>query len=165
VTRAHERLAAALPTLDRGLAWLSVLMPIAPVAAAIGFNGWPEVRHQILYVAPMLFACPFWMRLRLNAVAELTIARGAVDVAVVAVAITRWLGPAIPLSGHMLFLVYSGLTTRATGYRLLATALLIETTVFKLLLWSDPTTWGLGGLAGLLAAGARRVVGDGKADA
>jgi hypothetical protein len=62
------------------------------------------------------------------------------------------LGELLPFSGHMLFLAYSGLTTRRTWYRGLALALLVETTVFKLWLWRDVTSWALGLALGLLAA-------------
>jgi hypothetical protein len=80
-----------------------------------------------------------------------------VDVAVLAVAAARFLGAVVPVSGHMLFLVYSAVTTRNRWYQLLAVALIMETTLFKLGVWADPTTWALGAAAGLVGGGLYRL--------
>ncbi|MBA2670105.1 MAG: hypothetical protein H0U67_07035, partial [Gemmatimonadetes bacterium] len=58
----------------------------------------------------------------------------------------------LPFSGHMLFLTYSGLVTRHAWYRVLAAVLLAETTVFKLWLWDDPSSWVWGLALGAVAA-------------
>lgn len=106
-----------------------------------------------LYVAPMLIAAPWWVRVRL-AERPLTIsARWVLDAVVILLAALRAVGvPWLPFSGHTLFLTYSGIVTRHRGYRILALLLMLETTVFKLWLWRDPGSWSLGIAAGVMLA-------------
>jgi hypothetical protein len=120
-------------------------------------NDWPATRFLTLYIAPILLAIPLWLRERLRVLELLTPANRMVDAAVLAVAAARFFGAVVPVSGHMLFLVYSAVTTPNRWYQLLAVALIIETTIFKLGVWGDPTTWGLGAAAGLVAGGLYRL--------
>ena len=77
----------------------------------------------------------------------------ALDVLVFVLAAARFgVGERLPFSGHMLFLTYTILTTRDRPYRWLALGLLVETTLFKLGLWSDPRSWSIGLLVGAIAA-------------
>ncbi|HJR65786.1 MAG TPA: hypothetical protein VJ802_05120 [Gemmatimonadaceae bacterium] len=111
------------------------------------------LRFFLLYVAPMLIVTPIWLHLRL-AERRLSLSRRwLLDAVVVFMAALRGIGvPGLPFSGHTLFLAYSGIVTRHRGYRVLALLLMLETTVFKLWLWRDPKSWGLGIAIGVLLA-------------
>lgn len=137
----------------RLLVWGAVVLPAAAIAAALVVHGWAAQRFLAFYVAPLFLAAPLWVRLRLEAKSIEWNGRTIVDIAVLVLSFLRFvLGEILPFSGHMLFLVYSGLTTRERWYQLLGLVLLIETTVFKLWLWRDRYSWGLGLALGLLAA-------------
>lgn len=143
--------------LDAALLWGAALAPVgcAVVAAFVFYEtaSWGSVRYFMIYAAPLLVAVALWGRARLQVVETLTPLTLAMDGVVVALSFVRFVfGEVHPLSGHMLFLTYSVITTRATGYRWLAVILLLETTVFKLLIWRDPYSWTLGLLAGLVMA-------------
>ena len=107
----------------------------------------------LLYVAPMLVATPLWLRVRL-AERPLAVSRPwLLDALVVFVSALRGIGvPGLPFSGHTLFLTYSAIVTTHRGYRILALLLMLETTVFKLWMWRDPQSWGLGIAVGVLLA-------------
>jgi hypothetical protein len=107
-----------------------------------------------LYVAPLFLAAPLWARQRLDMLEHLTARALVADVLVTSLAFARFVaGERLPFSGHMLFLAYTLLTPGlASWYRLLAVVLLVETTVFKLWLWSDATSWALGLVLGVGAA-------------
>lgn len=125
-------------------------------ATGLGARSGAAATFLAWYVAPLFLAAPLWLRERLHVAGR---AR-ALDAAVLVLAFARFAGGGwlLPFSGHMLFLTYSSLTPPATrGYRLLAAALLIETTVFKLWIWRDPRSWALGLVLGLLAAAAPRM--------
>jgi len=141
---------AALPRL---LLWTAVALPAVPLAGALVADGWPAQRFLALYVAPLFAAAPLWLRLRLRAPDAARGIRAWLDGAVLLLSFLRFvLGGVLPFSGHTLFLTYSGLTTRDAWYRWLAAALVVETTVFKLWLWRDASSWALGIALGLLAA-------------
>lgn len=132
------------------------MLPLLLAAVALWVPDWHAQRYLVLYLAPLASAFLLWLRLRLLCPVGARRSARILDAGVVAVAALRAVTDAIPLSGHMLFLVYSGLTTRGWAYPLLAVLLVAETTVFKLLVWNDPASWALGGFAGLLAAVAHR---------
>ncbi|HJU69782.1 MAG TPA: hypothetical protein VJ650_16190 [Gemmatimonadaceae bacterium] len=137
----------------------AIVLPVA-VTIAAQFSSHPRGPLFIpLYVAPLVTAAPIWLRIRL---AERPLALSAIwilDVLVLSLGALRALGTGwIPFSGHTLFLTYSPLVTRHRGYRVVALVLFLETTVFKLWVWRDPSTWALGiGVGLLLAAVASRL--------
>jgi hypothetical protein len=155
------RLTAARPeAIARWLAWSAgtglAICALSAIYALAAWGSWPAARFLLAYVAPMCSAVPWWARERLRAVAQApgtTAGRLMLDTAVVGLAIARFgIGELLPFSGHMLFLGYSLLTTSARGYRLAALALLIETTIFKLVVWQDIRSWVIGLVLGLVAA-------------
>lgn len=123
-------------------------------------NGWTSGRSQAaarflaFYAAPLFVAVLVWARIRLGSLESLTPAECSTDAVVTFLAFARFVfGAVLPFSGHMLFLSYALLTARgACGFRLLAVVLLVETTVFKLWIWQDTTSWALGLALGVLAA-------------
>ena len=128
------------------------------VYAATVMTSWPAVRFLLLYVAPMCIAVPWWMRARLrtlNGEGNVESWRAGADAAMLVLAMARFVvGAVLPWSGHMLFLSYSAITTDTRDYRIVAVLLLVETTVFKLLVWQDARSWAiglaLGGLVGVV---------------
>jgi hypothetical protein len=130
-----------------------VTLPLGAVVAAFLVEDWPARRFLIVYTAPLLLAAPLWVRIRVTDPQRNRV-RTTVDAGVFLLSFARFVsGDFLPFSGHMLFLTYSGLTTRSARYRILALLLLSMTTWFKLRLWHDPQTWAVGLILGSIAAG------------
>ncbi len=145
-------------TLRRALTVAAVVVPALFAAGALVVDGWPARRFLLLYVAPFFVAFFVWARVRVDEVARTPPGALGVDAGAVVLGAVRFVGPLVPFSGHMLFFTYSVLATRSTPYRLLALVLAVETTWFKLGLWRDPASWGLGIAAGAALAGVRAVL-------
>lgn len=135
----------------------------APVALT-WLDSWEAARFLALYVAPLFLAAPLWARERLRAHMATGGAPGwrpLLDGAVVLLSLARFvLGEVLPFSGHMLFLTYTVLLPASRAYHWLAAVLLVETTVFKLVLWADVSSWAIGLVVGALAAGLVRWAGS-----
>jgi len=145
--------------IDRLLAAASVLLPAAVAAyALVARQGdWVAQRHFIGYTAPLLALGPIWLRRRLAAIGERPRAIDRVDLIAFAAGAARGVGGGVvlPWSGHTLFLTYVLLTGPGRRYRIVAALLLATTTWFKLALWNDPYTWGLGITIGAVLAAVR----------
>lgn len=141
--------------LRRALGVCAAAVPILFAAAALVVDGWAARRFLLLYAAPFFVAFFVWARLWMDRVGRDAPGALAVDAAAVALGAVRFAGPFVPFSGHMLFFTYSALTTRSPGYLLLVLALAAETTWFKLALWRDPRSWGLGIAVGAALAAVR----------
>jgi hypothetical protein len=152
-------LARHRPWLGRALPWAAGVMGMAAVLAGFLVEAGPARRFVVFYIAPMVVAFPLWARVRLDGIERRPRARIVLDAAVVVLAVARTVTGLLPFSGHMLFLTYSLLTTRERLYQAIAVLLLVETTWFKLGLWSDLRSWSIGLVAGLAAAGAWAVAG------
>jgi hypothetical protein len=137
----------------------AVLVPLAALAACAFVDGWAARRFLAFYTAPFFLAFFLWMRIRLATVESQPLAGLAVDAAAVAVGLLRFASAAVPWSGHMLFFTYSALTTRSRGYVALVLLLAVETSWFKLGVWHDPFSWGVGIGMGLFLAARRAVIG------
>ena len=135
------------------LLWAAIVCPLVPLVAALFVGGWPSRRFLGLYVTPLFVIGPLWLRERLR---ERPLRAGlpwAIDLTVFALAVLRFAtGNVLPFSGHMLFLTYTLIVTRAAWYRALALAIALETAWFKLLLWHDWRSFTLGIAGGALAA-------------
>ena len=132
----------------------ALVCPAIAVFAGLRASNWAVERGLNFYIAPLFFAGPLWLRVRLGEAVPRWGARWAMDLSVFALAVLRFVtGHWLPFSGHMLFLTYSGMTTRSGGYRVFAVALALETAWFKFVLWHDPRSFWLGVIGGALAAG------------
>ena len=159
LNRLDPFIAAHRALIRRVLLVAAIALPVLSVVGAmlirarvidLGARSDAAAKFLVLYYGPLFVAAPLWVRERLDA-------RGssrAIDAVVLVLAFARMVGgEVLPYSGHMLFLVYSLLAAPVSArYRLLALALLAETTVFKLWLWRDPRSWTLGLILGLAAA-------------
>jgi hypothetical protein len=147
-----------IPPLRRALGAAAVAVPLLFAAAALGVEGWEARRFLLLYVAPFFVAFFVWARIRLDERRRTGAGALAVDAVAVVLGAVRFAGAPVPFSGHMLFFAYSALTTRSAPYLLLALALAAETTWFKLVLWRDPYSWGLGIAVGAALAAVRILI-------
>lgn len=136
--------------IERAAVVLSAAFALASLAAVPFVESWAERRYVTLYLAPLFAVFGWWARARMRDADAASPGRIVVDAVVVALAAARFAGGFLPLSGHMLFLTHAAGTTRG-ALRLAAVALLLETTWFKLMIWRDPASWGLGLAAGLAA--------------
>src|SRR5688500_6146715 len=82
----------------------------------------------VFYVAPFFVALFVWAGLRVGERSRRSLGALALDALVVSVAAIRFLTATLPISGHMLFFVYSGATTPVAAYRVLVLLLAVETT-------------------------------------
>jgi hypothetical protein len=103
----------------------------------------------LFYVAPRLVLGVLWIRIRIQSPAPATWVMRGLDLAVLLLSAVRLFGTAVPLSGHALFLTYSGLTTPVRWYQAVAVLLFVETAALKLLVWGDPDSFYIGLLAAL----------------
>ena len=139
--------------LRRALLAAAVILPIAVTIAGLSSRHPRGPLFIALYVAPLVLVGPLWLRLRLTERPLALSPLWGLDGLAMLLGTLRAIGATwLPFSGHTLFLTYSALTTRNTGYRLVALLLFAETTVFKLWVWHDKFTWASGILAGLLLA-------------
>ena len=130
--------AFVLPGLLCLLPWLSPSLSLRP-----------RSRYVAFYIAPFFLGFLLWIRRRILDSWASFDARLVLDIVVVVCSALRLAGPVIPPSGHMLFFVYSFLTTTSFGYRAVTSILIVETTFIKLVVWHDRMSWAFGVLAGL----------------
>jgi len=144
--------------LRRALAIAAIGVPLLCAAAALVVEGGAARRFLLLYVAPFFVAFFAWARIRVGELPRASRTAMAVDGLAVVLGAVRFVGGPVPFSGHMLFFVYSALTTRSVPYLLLVLALAAQATWYKLAVWDDFTSWSLGIAAGALLAGIRILV-------
>ena len=139
----------------QGLLITAIALPALLCAAALLTpSAIPRPGFVAFYIAPFALGFLLWVRRRLLDSWAGADARLAVDGLAVGLSALRLAGPVIPPSGHMLFFVFSLLTTPSPGYRAVTLALIAETSFIKLVVWRDPTSWAVGILAGLVLSGA-----------
>lgn len=158
--------------LARYLLIASVVAPVLIVLLCVLFRR--EVGRPLyfaVYFAPAIGAFFLSISYRLLELKQYGLVRGFIDGLVILLCSLRMTAPLVPMSGHMLFFVYSGLTIRSRLFRMIIAALIIQTSIIKLVLWGDYWSWSLGVLSGVLLAGVfarspRRLPADGpRADA
>jgi hypothetical protein len=137
-------------SLSKGLMFGALTLPTLLCALPVfGPSICPRPRYVALYIAPFALGLLLWCRRRLLDSWGPLDARLAVDIVAVGCSALRLIGPIIPPSGHMLFFVFTLLTTSTLRYRVVALVLIAETTYIKLIVWQDRASWAYGVLAGL----------------
>jgi len=150
--------------LRRGCALGAAGVPLAFAAATVMVDGWEAKRFLLLYMAPFFPAFFLWARHWVDQIEQQPPAVLAVDVVAVILAATRMMGTWLPVSGHMLFYTYAGLTTGSRALRVLIGALAAVAAWFKLVLWGDWRSFVLGIAAGLALAALRLLAGRASAE-
>jgi hypothetical protein len=146
------------PRVRRALVVVGVAVPLLFAAGALVVDGSAARRFLLLYIAPFFVAFFAWAWLRVARMEDDRPGPLAVDALATVLGAIRFAGLPVPFSGHMLFFVYAALTVRSTRFLLLILVLAAQATWFKLVLWRDPYSWGLGIVAGAALAAARIVV-------
>ncbi len=125
--------------------WLAVFKAIR--------SDWSETFHFVQYVPPAIIFAALLVSDRLTYSRAHLPVKCAFDITAIAIAASRMFITTTPFSGHMVLIVYGLITARSTWLRLMALALLVHTTVLKLLVWSDSSTWvyglGIGAIIGI----------------
>lgn len=145
--------------LRRGCALGAAGVPLAFAARAAMVDGWEAKRFLLCYMAPFFPAFFLWTRCWLDEIEQQRPAALVVDVVAVVLAATRMMGTWLPVSGHMLFYAYAGLTTRSRALQVLIGGLAATAAWFKLVLWDDWRSFALGIAAGLVLAALRLLSG------
>lgn len=130
------------------------------VAAALRTGDWPAQRFLLVYFAPVLAYGAAWLRDRLARIDRLAPPLLVIDAFAFTAGALRAAGGwgVLPYSGHMLFLSHAVATPGPRSLRLIALGLVAMTSWFKLALWHDVGSWGLGLAMGLALAGVRSLL-------
>ena len=110
-----------------------------------------NMTFSLLYNLPLFGLAGYWILCRIQESKKSRPLAVAIDMIVVALAASRYLGSTILPSGHALFLTHSLLTTANRLYRIIALILLIVTIVLKVS-WGDYISWVYGILAALISS-------------
>ena len=113
------------------------------------FYEWVEKKETIIYSIPMVFLFFFWLKYKLDEENIFHLELMAVDGVAVFLTMIRLFGLSYH-SGHVLFLLYTYLTTPNRRYRLLCIPMFIVTGYFKVFYWGDFVTPILGAILALL---------------
>ena len=133
---------------------VGIVCVVGSIAAISKFDSARGARFLLLYVAPLSLMALWWIHERIENLESTGDYRGRlwIDALVLLLASARFVTGSLPFSGHMLFLTYTALTTQRVAYKWVALIVAIETTIFKLVVWHDPTTWAVGMFLGLAAS-------------
>lgn len=149
----RERIAKYIPV-------LKVLCVIAAVSFTslllfkdLYFYSLEEKQETIIYSIPMVFLFFMWIKFRLDEKNGLQVSLVLTDITVVGLAAARILG-LFWHSGHVLFILYTMLTTKSKTYRLLCIPFVILTAGFKIY-WGDILTPFLGAMIAFALFGFR----------
>jgi hypothetical protein len=102
-----------------------------------------NIVFSLLYNLPLFGLAVYWIFCRIQEAKKARPLAIAIDIIVVAMAASRYLGSTILPSGHALFLTHSLLTTANRLYRFIAFILLVATIVLKVS-WGDYSSWVYG---------------------
>lgn len=100
------------------------------------FSTWEDTKETIVYSIPLVFLLFIWMRYKLEEKHIFHAKIITIDAAVILLAAIRILGLLFH-SGHVLFLLYTYITTKNKGYRMLCWPMIIVTAYFKICYWGD----------------------------
>jgi hypothetical protein len=149
------------PSGQRGSRYLLAAAMVAPAAVILFCICFPRVvgrpSYVAIYFAPAIGGFLLWIHFRLRQTQHYGFTQGFVDGLVILLCSLRMTAPLVPMSGHMLFFVYAGITIPSRIFRSIMAVLIIQTSIIKLLAWGDYWSWFLGSLSGV-ALGAMFVV-------
>jgi uncharacterized membrane protein len=121
------------------------------------FSTWDEKKETIIYSIPLVFLLFIWAKNKLDEKNIFHRELIMVDAAVILLAGIRVLGLLFH-SGHVLFLLYTYITTPNKTYRLLCWPMIIVTAYFKIFYWGDFFTPIIGAIMAMLFVSLRKKV-------
>lgn len=128
----------------------SIVTPVLVVLFCVLFRR--EVGRPLyfsVYFAPAIGAFFLSISYRLLETKRYGLVRAFTDGLVILLCSLRATAPLVPMSGHMLFFVYAGLTIRSRLFRIIIALLIIQTSLIKLMIWRDYLSWSFGVLSGV----------------
>jgi hypothetical protein len=100
------------------------------------------------YFLPIILLFLYWIKIKVENFQKVNLLF-YLDLVVTIIAGIRAINPLMPFlpySGHVLFILYSMISTRNRNYRILAGIMFAITTFFKIFIWHDYFSW----LAGMI---------------
>lgn len=123
------------------------VLSICGLAGVVAAAAWRIIHGSLLHDRPRLLVALYvvlaylvfvsWLWARLRQRRPWTVGGLGVDAAVVLLSASRVLTSALPVSGHVLLFVYTGLATPSRPYRAVAVVALGLTLVMKVFYWHD----------------------------
>jgi hypothetical protein len=129
------------------IAYLLPFAKIACILAAFGctgillfkslyFSTWEEKSETIIYSIPLVFLLFIWARCKLDEKNIFHLEILTIDAIAILLSAIRILGLLFH-SGHVLFLLYTYITTPNKIYRILCWPMILVTAYFKIFYWGD----------------------------
>ncbi len=113
-------------------------------------SDWSATLHFVQYGVPPIIFSALLVADRLSGRRDSKSVKLFLDGLAIAIAGSRLLTTATPFSGHMVLFSYGLLAAANRTTRLMALILLIHTTVLKLIVWKDFSTWSCGAAMGVV---------------
>ena len=110
---------------------------------------WMDKKVSIFYNIPMIFIFFLWLNYKIKEKEIVHLQIIFIDLAVLFFVSVRLFG-LMYHSGHVLFLLYSFLTTESKFYRIICFIMLLVTAYFKFFIWSDFITPTVGTFMALI---------------
>jgi hypothetical protein len=125
---------------SRLLKWLLVIAGIGLTSLLLFkdlyFYSWEEKKETIVYSIPMVFIFFLWLRYRLDEDRIFEHQLFLIDTAVIGLSAIRILGWLFH-SGHVLFLLYTFMTSKSKIYKWVSGLMLVFTLMLKFFYWHD----------------------------
>jgi len=122
------------------------------------FYEWSEKKEAIIYSIPMVFLFFYWIKFKLDEEHIFDLRVIGLDALAASLAAVRVIGLLFH-SGHVLFLLYTLLTTKSKAYKLMCIPMVLITAYFKLFYWNDFVTPIIGiGLALILVHCRKKII-------
>ncbi|MFT7613116.1 MAG: hypothetical protein ACI9J3_002086 [Parvicellaceae bacterium] len=112
------------------------------------FYDWSEKKETIVYSIPMVFLFFFWIKFKLDEEHIFDVRIIGLDGLTIFLTALRLIGLLFH-SGHVLFLLYSFMTTKNNTYRILCIPMILVTAYFKIFYWGDFITPIIGAIMAL----------------
>lgn len=147
----QEKLRPYLTIIKWSLLFLGASITSILLVKDLYYYTWDEKMETIIYSIPMVFIFFLWIRYRLDERYIFEHSFFLIDFSVVGLAAVRILG-LLYHSGHVLFLLYTLITTKNKTYQWIAGIMLAFTISLKLFYWNDFITPIIGAVLALFFA-------------
>ncbi|MCA9250865.1 MAG: hypothetical protein KDA54_06995 [Phycisphaerales bacterium] len=134
----------------RAINIVAIVFSLVMVAYKAFRSDWLETLHFVQYAIPPIIFSALLVTDRLSGRRDSKSVKLVLDGLALAIAGSRLFTTATPFSGHMVLFAYGLLAAENRTTRLIALLLLIHTTVLKLIVWADFSTWSYGAAMGVV---------------